>query len=46
MPWLTGIGLVFAIVMAIGFLTIPIYIYLFIDPPTAASAAAMMGGLP
>jgi len=46
MPWITGIGVIFAIVIAIGFLSIPIYIYLFLDAPTAASAAAMMGGLP
>jgi succinate dehydrogenase / fumarate reductase cytochrome b subunit len=46
MPWITTIGLVFAIVMAIGFLMIPIYIYAFIDPPGASSAAALMGGAP
>jgi hypothetical protein len=34
---------IFAIVMAIGFLSIPIYVYLFIDPPVAAGAAAMVG---
>jgi len=46
MPLITTIGVIFAIVMAIGFLSIPIYIYAFIDPPNAASAAAMMGGAP
>jgi succinate dehydrogenase / fumarate reductase cytochrome b subunit len=46
MPLITTIGVVFAIVIAAGFLSIPIYIYLFIDPPTAASAATIMGGAP
>lgn len=45
MPLFTAIGVIFAIAMAIGFLSIPIYIYLFIDPPTPTSAAVMMGGL-
>lgn len=46
MPVITRVGVIFAIVMAIGFLSIPIYIYVFIDLPVAASAAAMMGVAP
>ena len=46
MPLFTTIGVIFAIVMAIGFLSIPIYVYLYIDPPVAAGAAAMTGGAP
>ena len=46
MPLFTSIGVIFAIVMAIGFLSIPIYVYLFIEPPVAAGAAAMTGGAP
>ena len=45
MPLITTAGVVFAIAMAIGFLMIPIYIYLFIDAPTAAGAAAAVGGV-
>jgi succinate dehydrogenase / fumarate reductase cytochrome b subunit len=46
MPLITTVGVAFAIIMAIGFLMIPIYIYLVIDAPTAASAAAATGGAP
>jgi len=45
MPWLTTIGLIFAIVMAIAFLLLPIYIYVFLDPAAVASAA-LAGGRP
>lgn len=46
MPLITTVGVAFAILMAIGFLMIPIYIYFFIDPPGAAGVAAAMGGAP
>jgi len=46
MPWITTIGVAFAVIIAVGFLCIPLYIYMFIDPPGAAAAAAAMGGLP
>lgn len=46
MPLITTVGVIFAVVMAAGFLMIPIFIYLFIDPPAAAGAAAAMGGAP
>lgn len=44
MPLITSAGVAFALLMAIGFLIIPIYIYLFIDPP--AAAAVLTGGAP
>lgn len=46
MPLITAVGVAFAIVMAIGFLLIPILIYALIDPPGTAGAAAAMGGAP
>jgi succinate dehydrogenase / fumarate reductase cytochrome b subunit len=44
MPLITTAGVVFAIAMAVGFLMIPIWIYLFVDPPAAAAVAAAVGG--
>jgi len=43
MPFLTAAGVVFAVVMAVGFLFLPLYLYLFVDPPAAAAAAAAGG---
>ena len=40
--FLYGLGLVFAVLLAFGFLFIPVYIYFFVDPVTPAHA--MMGG--
>ena len=45
MPLITTAGLAFAVIMAIGFLMIPICIYLFIDAPAASGVAAAMGGV-
>lgn len=46
MPLITTVGIAFALLMAVGFLIIPIYIYLFIDPVSAAASAAVIGGAP
>jgi succinate dehydrogenase / fumarate reductase cytochrome b subunit len=42
LPLLTGLALVFAVLLAVGFLILPIYIFLFVDPVSAA--AAVTGG--
>lgn len=39
MPLIYGVGIAFAVLMAVGFLAIPLYIYLFVDPATGASLA-------
>ena len=40
LPVLTRVGHVFAVIMAIGFLLLPIYMYLFVDPASASAAAS------
>ncbi len=40
MPLITSAGVIFAIVMALGFLLIPICIYVFVDPPVAGDIIA------
>lgn len=44
MPLIRAAGVLFAVVMAVGFLCIPVYIYLFVEPPAAGAAVAVMGG--
>lgn len=39
MPLIHGVGIVFAVVMAAGFLFLPIYLYLFVDPVAGAMTA-------
>jgi succinate dehydrogenase / fumarate reductase cytochrome b subunit len=46
MPIITTLGVVFAIVMAVGFLMLPIYIYVFLDSGGASAAASLAGGAP
>lgn len=38
-PVIYGVGVVFAVVIAVGFLFLPLYMYLFADPPSAAMSA-------
>lgn len=40
MPVLTTMGVLFAVVMAMGFLILPLYLFFFVDPPGAAAVAA------
>ncbi len=40
MPLIYGVGIAFAVLMAVGFLAIPVYIYLFVDPATGANLVA------
>jgi len=42
LPALTGIALVLAIVLAVGFLILPLHVYFFVEP--GSGATAMMGG--
>lgn len=42
LPLLTGLALLFSIVLAIGFLILPLYIFFFVDP---AAGAALSGGV-
>lgn len=42
LPFIYAFGIVFAVVMAVGFLFLPIYLHLFVDP--AAGAGAITGG--
>jgi succinate dehydrogenase / fumarate reductase cytochrome b subunit len=42
LPFLEGVALVLAVLLAIGFLFLPLYIHVFVDP--SAAQAAMVGG--
>lgn len=43
-PLIRAAGMAFAVLIAVGFLILPIYLYLFVDPSAAGHAAASVGG--
>ena len=40
MPLINAVGVLFAVLMAVGFLLLPIYMHLFVDPAVAGSLVA------